>query len=118
MTTIDEILRKRIRIDVLNAFSETYFDYPEKDVEQEIDNRLENFLIDLYEKHTEKENTMEEYLKSLTKDDVISDFRKLYTHWTDTEVNEEVEKRLRSLLSDLYQAYKKGTLDAGTKMQS
>lgn len=57
-----------------------------------------------------KEVTMEEYLKSLIKDDVLQDFPKLYSHWTDTEVNEEVDKRLRFLLEDIYQAYKKGTL--------
>lgn len=53
---------------------------------------------------------MEEYLKSIIKDDVISDFRKQFSHWTDNTVEEEVEKRLRFLLDDLYIAYKKGTL--------
>jgi hypothetical protein len=55
MLTIDEILRNRIRIDVINTFSDTYFNYTEKDVEKEIDNRLDTFVTDLYDNYIKKE---------------------------------------------------------------
>jgi len=51
MITIDEILRNRIQIDVINSFEDTYFNYTKEDVEQEIDNKLQTFIIDLYDKY-------------------------------------------------------------------
>jgi len=49
-----------------------------------------------------KKKSLEQSLKTIIKDDVISDFRKIYAQWTDTEVYDEVEKRYIAILKHLY----------------
>ena len=49
---------------------------------------------------------IEDYLISLIKKDVISHFKNIYHQWSDTDVEEEVQKRLYSFTLDLYTNYK------------